>query len=362
MKKRNNPKIEAMKQRSLIVENERQNLHTPKFYLTEQEEEIKRPAGDPYEYKKDESGYYFKKRDEENWKKTNNSAVKAVFGDVSSSKQTTTSKKVTNVSSDKPKNIKGFQQWVINTKGDKSILGKGGDSGYGDDGIWGTKTAKAWNKYSSEYQNKKNDGEEKNVITGDYLIPVAWPEYEPKAPSDWSETITKIANKAGEIFASGSGDSLGKLGHGGIGIVEKNGNVTLFEFGRYSGSKQGMGLTKIANIGKVAKIDSKGKLLNANEVAKEMKQKSQGEGRKHKMIGYVVPVSDVTSALSFAKTKGQKSYDILDMDSTDDDYNCGTFGISVAKAGGVPLGDYCFPTPISALESFKSHSVGSISA
>ena len=82
MKKRNNPKIDAMKKRSLIVENERQNLHTPKFYITEQQEEIKRPAGDPYEYKKDENGYYFKKRDEENWKKTNNSDVKTVFGDV----------------------------------------------------------------------------------------------------------------------------------------------------------------------------------------------------------------------------------------------------------------------------------------
>lgn len=79
--------------------------------------------------------------------------MKAVFGDTSSSKQTTTSKKVTNVSSDKPKNIKGFQQWVINTKGDKSILGKGGDSGYGDDGIWGTKTATAWNKYGQEFKN-----------------------------------------------------------------------------------------------------------------------------------------------------------------------------------------------------------------
>jgi len=56
MKKRNNPKIDAMKQRSLIVESERQNLHTPKFYLTEQEEEIIRKGS--YEYKKDESGYY----------------------------------------------------------------------------------------------------------------------------------------------------------------------------------------------------------------------------------------------------------------------------------------------------------------
>lgn len=44
-----------------------------------------------------------------------------------------------------------FQQWVINTKGDKTILGKGGSTGYGDDGIWGSKSASAWAKYQKEY-------------------------------------------------------------------------------------------------------------------------------------------------------------------------------------------------------------------
>jgi len=41
MKKRSNPKIEAMKERSLIVEGDRKNLHTPKYYLNEQEETVK---------------------------------------------------------------------------------------------------------------------------------------------------------------------------------------------------------------------------------------------------------------------------------------------------------------------------------
>lgn len=44
-----------------------------------------------------------------------------------------------------------FQQYVINTKGDKSILGGGGASGYGDDGVWGSKTQKAWEKYGGDY-------------------------------------------------------------------------------------------------------------------------------------------------------------------------------------------------------------------
>ena len=49
-----------------------------------------------------------------------------------------------------------FQQWVINVKGDKTILGSGGASGFGDDGLWGRKSAKAWNQYGNEYKNTAN--------------------------------------------------------------------------------------------------------------------------------------------------------------------------------------------------------------
>ena len=153
MKKRNNPKIEAMKQRSLIIESERKNLHTPKFYITEQEEEIKRPAGDPYEYKKDENGYYFKKRDEENWKKTNNSAVKAVFGSnvkKSATKSSGESKSSVKVPFKNTEEGNAFRQWVNNTHpvyAKEIDLDKEGS--YNNSYI-----AKAWNKYGSEYQNK----------------------------------------------------------------------------------------------------------------------------------------------------------------------------------------------------------------
>ena len=40
MKKRTNPKSDAMRDRSLMVESERQNSHTTKYSLTEQEENI----------------------------------------------------------------------------------------------------------------------------------------------------------------------------------------------------------------------------------------------------------------------------------------------------------------------------------
>lgn len=47
-----------------------------------------------------------------------------------------------------------FQRWVINTKGDKVILGKGGSTGFGDDGVFGTKSKVAWDKYGTEYKSK----------------------------------------------------------------------------------------------------------------------------------------------------------------------------------------------------------------
>jgi hypothetical protein len=48
--------------------------------------------------------------------------------------------------------VKAFQKWVINIKGDKTILGKGGDSGFGDDGKWGRNSKNAWAKYGEEYK------------------------------------------------------------------------------------------------------------------------------------------------------------------------------------------------------------------
>jgi hypothetical protein len=47
--------------------------------------------------------------------------------------------------------LTAFQKWVINTKKDQTILGGGGSTGFGDDGIWGSKSKAAWSKYGAEY-------------------------------------------------------------------------------------------------------------------------------------------------------------------------------------------------------------------
>jgi hypothetical protein len=48
-----------------------------------------------------------------------------------------------------------FQKYVINTKNDKTILGKGGSTGFGDDGKWGPASSSAWTKYGAEYLTSK---------------------------------------------------------------------------------------------------------------------------------------------------------------------------------------------------------------
>lgn len=48
---------------------------------------------------------------------------------------------------ERPKDVKGFQSWVINTKQDNQILGS-----FGADGKWGKNTSNAWVKYGEEYK------------------------------------------------------------------------------------------------------------------------------------------------------------------------------------------------------------------
>jgi len=50
---------------------------------------------------------------------------------------------------ERPTDVKGFQEWVLNTKKDNQILGK-----YGADGKWGKRTSNAWLKYGEEYKEQ----------------------------------------------------------------------------------------------------------------------------------------------------------------------------------------------------------------
>ena len=76
----------------------------------------------------------------------------------------------------KPNNVKDFQNWVLNVKKDKLILGR-----YGADGDWGPSTINAWNKYGNEYlKSDRNDNlEDESESYDGFAIPFAFPDYEP---------------------------------------------------------------------------------------------------------------------------------------------------------------------------------------
>lgn len=93
------------------------------------------------------------KKDEEDAPSSEPTIIERVVEKIvpSSSGSSSTSDRPT-----KKADILKFQKWVINTKGDKTILGGGGSTGYGDDGAWGTKTQKAWDKYGAEYKGQSS--------------------------------------------------------------------------------------------------------------------------------------------------------------------------------------------------------------
>ena len=196
-----------------------------------------------------------------------------------------------------------------------------------------------------------------------FLIPVAWPTYEPALDKQstsaevWAARIySSIRN--GELPTSDK--TYGKLGHGGIALVTPSGNVTLFEFGRYAGSAAGMGLTKRASLGNIAKILNN-QITNIDAVATTIKKNSQGSGPKLPMKGYVVPAPNINAGMTFAKSITTAPYSALDLETGDEKFNCGTFTLDVAIAAGIKMSTYCFPDPKSALASFKQYSIQSFS-
>ena len=190
--------------------------------------------------------------------------------------------------------------------------------------------------------------------SGDYLMIIAFPQYEPKV--DKGETVSWVQKSAimtqtGEWPKEGT---YGKIGHAGIALISKSGDVKLFEFGRYQ-TKKGQGRVISKNLGKIAKIDKSGNFTNTKEVANVVKANTQGDGPRLTMVTAVVPVPNLQKARAFAEGPAIREYEAVDFDQGGA-ANCGTFAIDTAKAGGVPIGDFCSPMPIKMVANFKQYS------
>ena len=164
---------------------------------------------------------------------------------------------------EKPKDIKGFQGWVINTKKDNQILG-----GYGADGKWGKNTSNAWVKYGEEYKNSFPDSTTQSAEQSNFIGKNLWSKIKQLNPMILTSTgggknkETKIQNKSkqvtnilglpidrvifvdrgsdkasyakGNILIDDSEDNINAWeSAGGIGILHKDDTSTLSEIGRY---------------------------------------------------------------------------------------------------------------------------------
>jgi len=147
-----------MKSRIIISENEKKEIlklyniseNNPASQLNEQKSKVVIGKGkDPYNYKLDDKNnfYYIKKTD---YEKNPNAWV--LVKDPNAKEQIknvyfapfTGGKQVSPPQSEGE--IRKFQEWVINVKKDKNILGS-----FGADGKWGGKSQAAWNKYGNEF-------------------------------------------------------------------------------------------------------------------------------------------------------------------------------------------------------------------
>ena len=208
-------------------------------------------------------------------------------------------------------------------------------------------------------QTKVTKPQEKPVSSsGDYALIFAFPYYEPKVspgekgPSD----VQKIAIRLATGYEVKPG-TWGKVGHAGISLISKDGNVKLYEFGRYNGSPVGKGKVIKTNIGKIANMDKNNKLINASQVAGIIKSKTQGEGPTQNMTYAIVSIPNIIKAITSAEGGGAyRDYMALDV-SAGGAQNCGTFAMDVARDGGVPISDFCTPAPINMIQKFKSYSI-----
>lgn len=192
-----------------------------------------------------------------------------------------------------------------------------------------------------------------------FVITFSFPTYKPKVDGDskfdiMSAYVFKILTLSGKEIATDlyKGENpfaydktYGKLGHGGVATINSDGNVEVFEFGRYSGVKtKGFGTVVSKNLGKIAKIEGE-KILNLSDVVNKIKSKTEGEGPRLPMDWVLSIAPNISQGIRYAKSVKEKDYSAIDFSISNDAANCGTYALEVVKASGIDIPDKCFPTP-----------------
>lgn len=195
-----------------------------------------------------------------------------------------------------------------------------------------------------------------------FILVFSFPDYQPSVENTWMNRnimapLSSLAANEEMIDeqSSGSGGSKGKkmikldkLGHGGCVVISKDGNATLYEFGRYDSNDYGSVRKK--ELGKIAKINN-GKLTNAEQVAKIAKGKTEGDGPRLAMDVVVRELPNPSAAKRFADVK-ERGYTIADP-ARGGNMNCGTYALEVALEGGVNSSFSCFSSPVGVVDHLK---------
>lgn len=199
-----------------------------------------------------------------------------------------------------------------------------------------------------------------------FYIYFVFPAYRPSAEETWynkalsylGSTVEWFEDKLerlGNLFEIDTSKiKLYKTGHGGCILINKGGDVNLFEFGRYDA--KGNGQVHEENLGKIAQIDPRTNMVsNVNQILATVKSKTFGDGPKLSMKACILNLPDWGSALQTARKK--RAYSLIDI-VEGGAVNCGTYSIEVAKSGGitdVSVG-WIPEKPITVYDKFKTSS------
>jgi len=195
----------------------------------------------------------------------------------------------------------------------------------------------------------------KDEVKDHFVFYFSFPGYEPRydGSGGWFEdALDWVRARTPEAMQSilGKEGTYGSMGHAGVALINSTGTIDIYEFGRYSGAKKGMGIKKHSRT-KGAKIVN-GKIENLESVCSLVKNNAQGHAKDYEMDGVAVPITKegYGKGMQYAKSVTSKGYEIFDFDSADDDANCATFGLEVVRAATGSGREYCLPNPGAGLK------------
>ena len=195
-------------------------------------------------------------------------------------------------------------------------------------------------KSPSEEKEKHKEPEEK----GDLCIFVALPESAPKMGKNDNSPINTLINEIPSKLARTGLKSVNwKVGHAGVILINREtGKATYTDFGRYSGSTNGNGITRTSDersylTPKSAKFDDDGNLTNARDIVKSVikrnvfKEKDYGSEVLFATVGGL----DFDAMSKFMSGNGAKEYGF----GKGQTY-CAKYACDVIKAGGGAIGSW----------------------